>query len=89
VLAGGRVRRADKAERHAQLGHRVLDAAERCGVDRVPGVADDEEFAQSAAEQEFGRNARVGTGHQHGKRRLSPGDLQPAIMVEPGVPILG
>src|SRR3954452_24582814 len=47
----------DEHKRDAQFGHGILDAAERRRVHRVPRIAHDEEFAQSASEQKLGWHA--------------------------------
>src|SRR3954452_555515 len=71
-----------KNERYAQLSNGVLDAAKRHGVDRVPGIADDEQLSKAPTEQKLGRHTRVGAGDQDRKRRLALGNLQTAFVVQ-------
>ena len=69
----------DDDQRHAQFGNRIFDRSQRDGVDRVARIADDEQFAQAAAEEDFGRYAAVGTGNIGREGRLALRDLQPPL----------
>jgi hypothetical protein len=94
VLLDHRDRRLDRAaplvaqdhdQRHPEMLDRVFDAAERRLIDRVARNPDDEQLAETAAEQQFGRHARIGTTDQHRERGLSAGDLEPAPSVRHAV----
>ena len=58
-------------EGHAEHADRIFDAAERDRVYRVARIADDEEFAQSSPEQQFGRHAAVRTSDIGREGRLA------------------
>ena len=69
----------DDDERDPELQHAELDAALGHGIDRIAGVAHDEQLAETAAEQELGGHARIGAAHEHRERRLAARLLQPAL----------
>ena len=60
------------------MGHRILDAALRHLAHSVAGDADNEQLAQTAAEQELRRHTAVRAADQHGERMLRHGDLKTA-----------
>ena len=69
----------DQDERHAELGDGVFHRSEGGGVCGVAGIADDEELAETAPEQDLRGDAGIGTAHQHAERGLAEGDLDPAL----------
>jgi hypothetical protein len=53
----------DNDQGAAEHAHPVLDATERSGVDGVASIADDEQLAPAAPEEQLGGNAAVGTAN--------------------------
>ena len=71
-------------QRHAQFGHRIFDRPKCDGIDGVAGIADDEQFTQSASEQDLRRNPAVRTGDIGCKGCLTLGNFKPPFASHSG-----
>ena len=71
-------------QRHTQHGDGKLKTADCRGVERVPGIADDEELAQATAEQQFRRDAGVRATDMRWIRPHCPGSAMRVRPARPG-----
>ena len=71
----------DHYQRHAQMLHAVLDAAQRDVIDYLSGSSHYEDVSQTLIEDNFRRNLGVGVGaSRHDGKRMRAGDeLRAAI----------